>query len=83
MYHITRTYYTGVSYVDYWKAVKSSISIDWHCNACTFTDEASSTPLEPESTVDDTATPTMERDSCVPTDDLENSLDDPLYDKLG
>lgn len=43
----------------------------------TYTYEAPSPPVEPESTVDDPATPPMEQDPHVSTDDLEISLDDP------
>ena len=56
--------------------MKSGISINWNCNACTFTDEASSTPVGPYSTVDDTPTPTMKQDPHVLTHDLEISLDE-------
>ena len=40
---------SGVSYADYWTPVKSSTSIDWSCNSCTFADKPTSPPVEQKS----------------------------------
>ena len=50
---------TGISRVDYWTAVKSNISIDWHCEFCNSND----VPMDQDSYTDDPAAPTVEEDS--------------------